>query len=286
MAERGSPRLRRLRLGRQLRQLRERAQMVGDDVAESVGWSAAKLSRIETAKTLPTLDDVKDLLKLYGVDPSVQRELIELRRGAARKGWWEDYRTSLPPETVALFDLESEAVEMRNWEPQIIPGLLQTEAYADALFGSLQPVVQIPPKWRRDRTAVRMQRKQTLLLDAGPVNFFTVFEESVLRRQFGDATVMREQLQQLVEISELPHVEMRILAQETPPPMPTGPFLYLQLPDFPDIVYLEEFFGSRLVEDTEQVFAYERAFDHLLSLALDEGNSRALIKKIISERWQ
>ncbi|MDH2426750.1 helix-turn-helix transcriptional regulator [Sphaerisporangium sp. TRM90804] len=273
-------------MGRELRRLRESADMIGDDVAARLKWSAAKVSRIETAKTFPTVRDVEDLLKLYRADRTTAQRLLELRRGAAQKGWWEEYRASLPPETMELIDLESEAMEMRNWEPQIVPGLLQTEQYADALFDSLQPVVLIPPETQRDRAEVRMQRKRSLLLEPRPVSFFAVFEESVLRRQFGDATVMRRQLEHIVELSELPHVEMRILAQDTPPLMPTGPFLYLQFPDFPATVYLEEFFGSRLLEDREQVFAYKRAFDHLLAMALDEAASRSLIARIIEERWK
>ncbi|GII88435.1 transcriptional regulator [Sphaerisporangium siamense] len=285
MPDRGSPSLRRQRLGRELRRLRERADMIGEDAATRLGWSAAKVSRIETAKTFPTLKDVEALLELYEADQVLRRELLDLRRSAAQKGWWDEYRSSLPEPTVELIDLESEAVELRNWEPQVVPGLLQTEAYARALFESWQPVIQIPPKWQRDRAAARMRRKQTLLLESNPVGFFAVFEDSVLTRQFGGPEVMREQLEHLIEISELPHVEMRILAQGTPPLMPTGPFLYLQFPDFPDVVYLEEYFGSRMVQDTEQVFAYARAFDHLLNLALDEPTSRELIKKTLSERW-
>jgi hypothetical protein len=67
--------------------------------------------------------------------------------------------------------------------------------------------------------------------------------------------------------------------------MPTGPFVHLKFPDFPDTVYLEEFFGARYVEDAEQVYAYERAFEHLMDLALDEASSRQLIHKVL-ERSQ
>ena len=284
MPERGSPTLRHRRLGRELRRLRERSGMIGDEVATRLRWSTAKVSRIENAKTLPSPRDLEALLDLYNVDSEARVELQELRRSAARKGWWEEYRESLPPELIPLLELEVEATTLRNWEPQIVPGLLQTEEYARAVMETNQPVIQIPHTWLRDRVKVRMMRQQILLLESNPVRLLVVFEESVLRRQFGDRSVMRGQLQKLLDLSELDHVELRILPQDAPPPMPTGPFMHLQLPDFPDMVYLEEFFGSKMVEDPQRVFAYERAFNHLMEISLDEESSRRLVQKTL-ERW-
>lgn len=203
---------------------------------------------------------------------------------AGAKGRREEYRESLPPELIPLLELEVEATTLRNWEPQIVPGLLQTEEYARAVMETNQPVIQIPHTWLRDRVKVRMMRQQILLLESNPVRLLVVFEESVLRRQFGDRSVMRGQLQKLLDLSELDHVELRILPQDAPPPMPTGPFMHLQLPDFPDMVYLEEFFGSKMVEDPQRVFAYERAFNHLMEISLDEESSRRLVQKTL-ERW-
>lgn len=284
MPERGSPTLRHRRLGRELRRLRERTEMIGDEVAARLSWSTAKVSRIENAKTLPTAQDVEALLTLYDADRDVRRELLELRRGAAQKGWWEEYREALQADLIPLLGFEVEATTIRNWEPQIVPGLLQTRDYARAVMEHNQQIIQVPHSWLRARVEARMTRQKILLFEASPVMLFAVFEESVLRRQFGDTAVMREQLRRLVEISELDHVEMRILPQETPPSMPTGPFVHLALPDFPDMVYLEDFFGAHYVEDPERVYAYERAFEHLMDMALDEESSRRLIQKSL-ERW-
>ena len=208
MPERGSPTLRHRRLGRELRRLRERSGMIGDEVATRLRWSTAKVSRIENAKTLPSPRDLEALLDLYNVDSEARVELQELRRSAARKGWWEEYRESLPPELIPLLELEVEATTLRNWEPQIVPGLLQTEEYARAVMETNQPVIQIPHTWLRDRVKVRMMRQQILLLESNPVRLLVVFEESVLRRQFGDRSVMRGQLQKLLDLSELDHVEL------------------------------------------------------------------------------
>jgi hypothetical protein len=258
--------------------------MVGDDVAVRLGWSTAKLSRIENAKTVPNAQDVEALLTLYRADRAVREELLGLRRDAARKGWWEEYRDALPHDVLQLLGLELEATEVRNWQPQVVPGLLQTEGYARAVIGHFQPIVQVPHSWLRDRVQARMVRQRIVLFGADPLTLYTVFEESVLRREFGGPEVMRDQLRHLIEISELDHVEMRILAQDTPPPMPTGPFVHLKFPDFPDTVHLEEFFGARYIEDAEQVYAYERAFEHLLDMALDESASRDLIHRTLQRR--
>jgi len=102
--------------------------MIGDEVATRLRWSTAKVSRIENAKTLPSPRDLEALLDLYNVDSEARVELQELRRSAARKGWWEEYRESLPPELIPLLELEVEATTLRNREPQIVSGL-QTEEY-------------------------------------------------------------------------------------------------------------------------------------------------------------
>lgn len=284
MPERGSPTLRHRRLGRELRRLRERSGMIGDEVAARLNWSTAKVSRIENAKTLPTVRDVEALLALYDADGEVRHGLLELRRGAAQKGWWEEYREALQEDLIPLLGFEVEATTIRNWESQIVPGLLQTKEYARAVMEHNQRIIQVPHSWLRVRVEARMTRQRILLTGANPVTLLVVFEESVLRRRFGDADVMRGQLRKLVEVSELDHVEMRILPQETPPSMPTGPFVHLTLPDFPDMVYLEDFFGATYVEDPERVYAYERAFEHLMGMALDEEASRRLIRTA-AERW-
>lgn len=284
MPQRGSPALRRRRLGLELRRLREGLAMTGDEVSDHLGWSTAKVSRIETAKTLAKEADVEALVELYGVDEPLRAVLVALQRDAAEKGWWERYRNSLPDDYITLIGMEAEAVAMRNWEPQIVPGLLQTEEYARAVHSVGQHASQVPSSWFQDRVEVRAARQQTLLYDSRPLILLAVFNESVLKSQYGDARVMRDQLRHLIEVSELEHVEMRILSQDVPPPVSTGPFVHLAFSDFPDVVYLESLFGGRYVEDVEMVYGYERAFGHLMERALSEVDSQELIKQVV-EHW-
>ncbi|WP_327049159.1 helix-turn-helix domain-containing protein [Microbispora sp. NBC_01189] len=285
MPEHGSPTVRRRRLGQELRRLRERAGMTGDQVATRLGWSAAKISRIETARTSPRESDVEALLVIYMVDSRQRQELLALHRDATRKGWWEDYRDSLPKEYTTFLGLEAEATSARDWEPQVVPGLFQTEAYVRAMMESGQRSTLEAPGGVRSRIEVRMARQQAVLRVGNPLAISAVVEESVLLRRFGGDEVMREQLGRLIEVSELPNVELRILPLDTAHPINTGAFSHLKLPEFHDVVYLEALLGGRLVEDETIVYRYEVAFDYLETKALDVDASRRLLEKTV-RHWR
>ncbi len=285
MPEHGSPTVRRRRLGQELRRLRERADLTGDQVAARLGWSAAKISRIETARTSPRTSDVEALLVIYMVDSRQRQELLALHRDATRKGWWEDYRDSLPKEYTTFLGLEAEATAARDWEPQVVPGLFQTEAYVRAMMESGQRSTLEAPGGVRSRIEVRMARQQAVLRVESPLAISAVLEESVLLRRFGDHEVMREQLRRLIEVSELPNVELRILPLDADHPINTGAFCHLKVPEFHDVVYLEALLGGRLVEDEAIVYRYEVAFDYLETKALDVDDSRRFLEKTV-RHWR
>lgn len=284
MPERGSPSVRRRRLGQELRRLRERAGLTGDQVAESLKWSASKVSRIETAKTMPRRADVQALTELYAVGEDKQRELVDLQADAARKGWWEEYQDALPEEYTTLLGLEEEATFERNWEPQIVPGLFQTPEYAEEVIRAAQVISRIPPADIRTRVEARLARQKLLTRD-GPLTVWVVMDESALLRRFGGATVMREQIERLIEVSRMPNVRLQILPQEAFHPVNTGSFIHLEFSEFQDVVYLETLLGGRWVENRNEVFEYQMAFDNLRSEALGPEASRELMQKIIA-RWK
>ncbi|MFF3667396.1 helix-turn-helix domain-containing protein [Microtetraspora malaysiensis] len=285
MSERGSPTLRRRRLGQELRRLRERAELTGDQVAAQLGWSAAKVSRIETAKTSPRKADVEALLETYEVDSGQRQELLDLHRDAARKGWWEDYQSSLPHGYTTLLGLEVEATLARNWEPQVVPGLLQTEDYALEVVRAAQPITRFAQGGVRSRVEARTARQQIIMREDEPLTLWVVMDESVLLRGLGGAAVMRDQLGRLVTVSRQPNIRIQVLPLDAGHPVNTGSFLHLKLPEFRDVVYLESLFDARFVEEEETVYGYEIAFDRLQAEALDVDASRELIKQTI-ERWK
>jgi transcriptional regulator with XRE-family HTH domain len=264
--------------------LRERAGLTGDHVAAELNWSASKVSRIETAKTMPRRADIQALTKLYGTGEGKQRELLDLHRDASRKGWWEEYRDALPEEYATLLGLEEEAAFERSWEPQIVPGLFQTADYAEEVIRATQVISRIPPGDVRTRIEARLAR-QELLFSSNPLTVWMVLDESAILRRFGGATMMRGQIERLVEVSKLPNVRLQILPQDAFHPVNTGSFIHLQFPEFQDLVYLELLHSARWVEDQDQVFGYQLAFDHLRSEALGPESSRELMEKAI-DRWK
>ncbi|MBG0827296.1 helix-turn-helix domain-containing protein [Planomonospora sp. ID67723] len=286
MPEGGSPTVRRLRLGQELRRWRERRDLSGEEVATKLKWSASKVSRIENAKTMPRRSDVEALAKLYEVGEAREQELLGLHQDAARKGWWEDYSDTLPQEYTTLLGLEVEATSALNWEPQIVPGLLQTEDYAREVIRATQAITRIPPGEFRSRVKARMARQELIHRSVEPLRLWVVLDESVLLRRFGGATVMRDQLERLIELSKLPNIRVQVLSLNNEHPVNTGSFFHLKFPDFHDVVYVEMLHSARFVDEEEKAYDYEIAFQYLQSEAFGVDASREIIQKTIEERWR
>jgi transcriptional regulator with XRE-family HTH domain len=282
VSEPASPTVRRRRLAAELRRLRERAGLTGDDVAKRVRWSASKVSRIETAQTTPRVSDIRKLLALYGVEGRDSDELLALAEEAAGKGWWETYSATLPPEYSALIGMEAEARSASSWAAQTVPGLLQTAGYArEVTNGYLERIAPVPPSETRRRVEVRLARQQVLTRD-NPLELRAVLDQSVLYRRFGNRDVMNSQIKKLLDLSERANISLRILPLDGPHPIGTGAFVLLQFGDVhhvthQDVVYIENLTGSRYVEEEDEVYRYRRSFDRLTELALDEAKSREVL---------
>jgi transcriptional regulator with XRE-family HTH domain len=277
-----SPTVRRRRLAAELRRLRERANLTGDQVAEHMGWSASKVSRLENAHTPPRAPEIRKLLALYGAEDRTA-DLLELAREAQTStGWWESYSQTLSPEYATLIGLEVEATATMSWAPLIVPGLLQTSDYArEVTNGLVEGIAPISPAETRRRVEARLARQQVLTRD-NPLQFSAILDESVLFRRFGDRTVMQSQIKRLLELSERANITLRILPLDGPHPIGTGAFVLLQLDEVRDVthrdvVYLEHLTGGRVVEEEEESFTYRRTFARLSDLALDEAKSQKMI---------
>lgn len=282
MPEPASPTVRRRRLAAELRRLRERAGLTGDQVAERVGWSASKLSRFENAHTVPRASEIRKLLALYGVEGQSAEELLALAREAAGKGWWETYSQTLPPEYSALIGMEAEARSALSWEPLIVPGLLQTSDYArEVTNGYLERIAPVPPSETRRRVEARLARQQVLTRE-NPLRLSVVLDESVLHRRFGNRDVMQSQMKQLLDLTERDNISLRILPLDGPHPIGTGAFVLLQFDAahdvvYQDVVYLEHLTGGRYVEEEDEAYRYRRSFDRLSEISLDEVRSREML---------
>jgi transcriptional regulator with XRE-family HTH domain len=277
------------RLAGELRRLREATGFTGEEVSQRLGWSGSKLSRIELHRIGVKQSDLRKLLTLYGVDEGYRDELLALARESGKKGRLVQ-ATGGFPQVAGYVSAEAEAESVWNWEPQVIPGLLQTRDYARALRQVWLDMFPGPAS-ETDRWAeARLLRQQVLTRDP-PLQLSVVIDESVLRRRFGDKTVMREQLEHLAASSELPNVEVRIYPLDWDyPPLATGAFNYMQFPeahDVPlhDIVSVENLEGNYDLEDEEQTYKYHVAFETLSRRSLNPEQSRVLISAIASDIW-
>jgi transcriptional regulator with XRE-family HTH domain len=287
----GSPNLaRRRRLAAELRRLREHAGLTGDQATERLGWpSSSKLSRIELARSGVKQGDLQSLLNLYKVTSAHREELNALAEESRGSGPIRTASTRLPGELIAFLEAEAEAESIWVWEPQIVPGLLQTENYTRALLEAWITRFSLP-SGEVDRRIEARRLRQEVLTRNPPVKLSAVMDESVLRRRIGEAAMMYEQLKHLSALSELPHIEVRILPLEGAHLLGTGAFNYLgfrQIHDVPlnDFVVFEHLTGMDEVEDENDVHQYRLVFETLMNDSLGSEESRALITVVANEAW-
>jgi transcriptional regulator with XRE-family HTH domain len=281
VAERGSANLaRRRRLAVELRRLRERAGLTGDEVASRLAWpSRSKLSRIEHGRTGLKPADLQDLLDLYNVTNARRAELTALAEESRKSG--QATAMHLPGDQVAFLEAEADAESVWIWEPQIFPGLFQTENYTRALFRAWVTTFSLPRGEIDRRVASRGLRQEVLTRDP-PLQIAAIIDESVMLRRVGDPAVMNEQLQYLLEASELPNVEIRALPLSGDHLVNLSAFNYLrfrQIHEVPlnDMVALETLTGTDYVEAEEDSNQYLVAFESLLASALGPAQTRTLI---------
>lgn len=290
MPEHGSPSVRRRQLAAELRRLRERAGFLGEEAATRLGWSGAKLSRIETSKVGVKEDDLRLLLDLYRVNEGHRAEVLALARESAKVPPVDSTASaSLPTGYADLTNAEAEAISIWNWEPQVVPGLLQTRSYAREVTRGWYTMFRLPPVELETRVDARMRRQQLLTRDQPP-DLSVVIDESVIRRRFGNNSVMRQQLERLAESSDMPNVEVRILPLEGYHPIGTGTFLYMQFAQqydvpFHDIVTVEQLDREYYIEDVADTNRYRVTFERLRAEALEPAVSRDLIAHAIQEIW-
>jgi transcriptional regulator with XRE-family HTH domain len=277
---RRSPTIRRRRLGAELRRHRDAAGVTIDVVADRLGCSPSKVSRIETGHTSATPRDVKDMLDIYGVEGEESAELVQISREARQKGWWHPFSTVL---TGAFVGLEAAAKSIRAYEQQVVPGLLQTEEYAIAMIRAARPGDS--EREIAQRVRVRMGR-QELLIQEDPTDLWVVLDEAVLSRPVGGDAVMRDQLLRLAEASAAPNVTLQILpfAVGAHAGM-DGTFSILDFPDAedPNVVFAENATGGLFLEKSDELRKYDWIFDTIRAAALSPEESRDTIVLLAEE---
>ncbi len=206
----GSPTVRRRRLAAELREIRESKGKSGDAVAAALKWSPSKISRYERARTGLRPREVERLLDYYEITGARRTLLLALAEDAAQKGWWEEFSDALSPDYQQFIGLEHEARSIAIWHVDVVPGLLQTQAYARHIIGSYSRIEPIAPGMVERLVKVRMRRQQVLNREP-ELQLSVVLDESVLKRRIGDELVMYEQLQRLVREADRPNLTLQVL---------------------------------------------------------------------------
>ncbi|MEV3853711.1 helix-turn-helix transcriptional regulator [Streptomyces sp. NPDC050095] len=277
----------RRQLAARLRELRESAHLTLFEVAEKIEVGQSFLSRLENGQrgTSPVL--ARALMDCYGVqDAALRDDVLDLVRAdrEQRKPWWRKYSTVLTPTRYdGYLALESDAVSIANYQPMLVPGLLQTEGYARAVITQMRP--DLAPPQVEDLVRVRMQRQASRLGGEQPAKLWAILDEAVLRRETGSPEVRRAQLEKLIEVSELPYVTVQLLPFSLGAhPGLYGPFVILTFPaPTAPLVWLENPKNSVYLEKAEDVDEYTEIFDQLRACALGPAETRARIAQISEE---
>ncbi|MCK8433487.1 helix-turn-helix domain-containing protein [Streptomyces sp. D2-8] len=283
-----APTLLKMLVGVQLAGFREDAGLPQDQAARAVGFSAAKLSRIESGKGRrpPTENDVRALLELYGTDAYEASVLLKLLQRAGEPGWWQRYDKRLMPEWFdRLVGLQEAAATIRTFEIQYVPGLLQTPAYTRAVVERGLPNA---PAGEVERRVELRRHRARLLSRADAPQLWAIIDESVLLRVLGSIDVMREQLAHLVEMAERSNVTLQIVPLSvTNASAPAIPVTYLRFGglDLPDVVYLEHIKSANFLEDRDETEEYRIALDRLADEALKPRDSLELLRQTMEQRY-
>ena len=282
MTARSSPTVRRRRLGAELRRLREDAGLTIQQVAEHLECSESKVSRVETGHVSATPRDVRDMLGLYRAGDEQRDALIQIAREVRQRGWWSSY-SDVTDGIPAYASLEVAAGSIRAYMALVVPALLQTEEYAQAVIRAILPDLQ--PKEIERRVELRMARQSILRRDDPPA-FWAILDESMLHRPVGSVAIMRAQLRKLTEAAALPTVKLQVLATSAGEHAGMdGPFTIVGYsePAEPDFVILDSVMGEQYLETAEEIDRYSRVFELLHKAAIPPDESVAFIARLAKE---
>jgi transcriptional regulator with XRE-family HTH domain len=271
-----------------LAELRVRAELTLSEAAAAARTDAGSLSRVERGLRGVKRETAERLLECYDVkDAAVRNEVLELLRvdmaRRRRPSWWQRHSEVLSP---TRFDgylaLESSASSLRNYEALLVPGLLQTQAYAHEVIASMRPDLSVGRV--RELVTIRMAR-QAKILGGGDKRFSALIDEAALLRTVGSGTVMTEQMAALVEAAEAPQIAIRLvpLTAGVHPGL-AGPFVVMSFPaPARDVVWVETMKRSLYFEEQEDTDFYTTVFDTLWQQALTPAATRLHFEKMIKE---
>jgi hypothetical protein len=276
-----SPFATRMLLGTRLRRLREAAGVLTENAGYQIRASASKISRMELGRISFKERDVSDLLDLYGVtDQHARDELFYLMRQANEPDWWRDYADVLPEWHEIYLGLEGAAVEIRTYDAQHVPELLQTDDYARALARQANPGAA---EWEIDRRLQVLKERQAALTRSGAPRLRSLIDDAALQRQVGGTDVMRDQLRYLAEAGSQPGVTVQVISLSSGASSAVNcSFTVLRFadPHLPDVTYIEQLTSALYLERQSDVECYIEALDALEGHAAGPARTAAILRGI------
>lgn len=276
------PTIRGRELGAGLRQAMEYAGLSSSGIARELGWSASRVSRVLSGKRGGSSADVSAFLAVCRIKGAEWERLMALSRDHHRLGWFQQHGPVLPKQVRTLIDHEKKAVVIGDFQTTVVPGLLQTSAYARSV---IKRSANVPLDELEDRVEARLARQSLVSRDCPPT--FTFFiHEFVLRTPVGGPEVMSDQLHYLLRMSVRPNITLRVVPADFGAHAGmSGPFTLLDVAEFKPVVYLESATSSLFLETPAEIDAYRNILAALEDTAPDEGQSRDLITSVATELY-
>lgn len=286
-----SPSIRERKLARELRDARVTAQLAGNQVASALGWSASKVSRIETGRIGISGSDLDTLITLYDLPDEHAAYLRRLAPTIRTHGWWDAYADSLSSGYAGLLRLEAGSQALRTYCALIPHPLLMTPDYIRQVVGATW---QAPSEQEVERRIRVCLRRQSVLEQDDPhprLILSAVLDEAVLRRAAtapgapGAAAIRRGQLERLLLVSDWPNISLQVLPFDAGiPPVSAGSFSVLEsrATGAPDVIYLENKTRISFVDAEAEVHRYARDFHQLTQMALSTQESTAFIRSLLT----
>jgi transcriptional regulator with XRE-family HTH domain len=267
----------------ELRRLREASGRTRQEAAARLGRTVAQIGHLETGRNLPSAGDVEVLLSWYGHPERTEFFRDLLKRAKKGRDWWIGLADAVPDYFALFLGLEASATQVQSYDGLVVPGILQTAAYAKAIIRAgerSQPDHEIAR-----RVELRMARQQLIERADNPLQVWSVLDEAVLHRQVGGAEVMREQLERLVKLAERPNIDLQVLPVTAGAHAGTeGSFTLLTFPSElhsdPGVVYVETRVRGVYYEDPAEIQLYRQALTRLQVQALNPDESPAIIQGI------
>ncbi|MFC5289554.1 helix-turn-helix domain-containing protein [Actinokineospora guangxiensis] len=277
--EKAGPVVPRVRLSMELRQARDHAGLTQQQVAEALEWSLSKVIRIENGAVRVSITDLRAALALFGIsEPARVDELLELSRQAREKEWWDKYRKDAQQGIIDLAAYEASASVIHQYQSMVVPGLLQTTAYARAVIGNFDDEATT-----EGLLALRRDRQRAALRGDGRERVF-ILDEAVLLRTVVGPDDMLEQLAHLVEVNRMDGVSIHVLPLSSGPHRAIGgSFQVLGIGSTRGasyIAYTPAGWFEQLIKNESAVAEYRVIFDELLALSSTSDQLEGLLDQV------